>query len=907
MLGNCRKYDEWVPFRVMRLSRGQGQTPSRKLLVAFACVGASLVFGGGCSADDAPAGPGAGHALAEGCLINSDCASPLVCAFRRCHTQCKVARDCNAPERCVASDRPFNVCQQELEQPCTRNSDCPELQICANDQQCRDACQTDRDCVLGQVCVSRACAVPSELQGGQLPAPSNRSPDASAGVPCAYNSDCAEPLICSNGQCIAECTVDRDCAIGFVCQSERCAPRAFGGTGGASGGTGGAPPGSGGAGGQSPGSGGSSNAGTSNSGGTNAAGAGGSATGGRRSTGGAEGGLGCTYSSDCSSGQICRAGACIPECRVDRDCTPGEACQGGACVQVVPPGAPPGFGSACALNSDCPSGLICNAVGRCTWECTESRDCPLSYCCSAIHTCVTGSACQTTLPEAGTGTGDGGLGPKCLGDLDCQDTSVCNGFERCIAGHCAPPVKAACDDGNPCTQDGCSEATGKCTHSPSGPTDKDFDGHQPVACGGDDCDDSNGDVYTGATEKCDGLDNNCDGHVDEGTWLIGSSVSLPLGTGVSSNPGGSRYQDQNVGAPAMARLSNGNLVVAATDMDASSNLPSISAWLLDSSFKVLKGPVPVITNAPGAQYPLTAIPSVGTDGSNLVVGAFQFDVPNTCTWAWRARLAYGASIDGLSTRNLTSGTFTNWCSPWFNTMGATSPAFAYNGSRILLAFSDARDGSLRAYVDSMDSAGTLGGSKTVLLDATQSQDYGGGNNGINRVVMAAGTTTALVAWATNNPGAGTRPRYALLDANLGGVIAGPLDLTDTGASSFATSVAHVGHTFAIASQDGNGSVVNVRAVDDATGAQGGVTTIQGLPDPDARLVGIHGGFLVTHAAGKGSAFGWAPEDVSKGFSTRTSVGANTVSTMNTVIVDQTHAVVTWADGVVHVAPLTCGP
>jgi hypothetical protein len=54
-----------------------------------------------------------------------------------------------------------------------------------------------------------------------------------------------------------------------------------------------------------------------------------------------------------------------------------------------------------------------------------------------------------------------------------------------------------------------------------GCSDNDGDGYAM----GVDCDDTNGDVYPGATEVCDGLDNDCDGIVDDGNPGGGGACS----------------------------------------------------------------------------------------------------------------------------------------------------------------------------------------------------------------------------------------------------------------------------------------------------------------------------------------------------------------------------------------------
>lgn len=45
--------------------------------------------------------------------------------------------------------------------------------------------------------------------------------------------------------------------------------------------------------------------------------------------------------------------------------------------------------------------------------------------------------------------------------------------------------------------------------------DADQDGHPALACGGDDCDDTQTAIHPGAAEVCDGKDNNCNGKTDD--------------------------------------------------------------------------------------------------------------------------------------------------------------------------------------------------------------------------------------------------------------------------------------------------------------------------------------------------------------------------------------------------------
>jgi hypothetical protein len=225
-----------------------------------------------CSSDSPPLAD-----LAQGCLVNSDCNDPLVCAFRKCHNACTTTRDCMPGLRCVASDRPYHVCQLDTERKCTYNSDCPRSQVCAVDGQCRDQCQGDADCLAEQACVSGSCAERAELNdAGMLPVAAKDS-GPSTGQPCVYNSQCPSALVCRSGFCQIECLTSVDCSDGRQCIGNRCqvpvCPEVDAGAGKT-----------------------------------------------------------CAFSSDCTAPLICRSGTCTCECRQSGDCPTGYDCVGNRCA-----------------------------------------------------------------------------------------------------------------------------------------------------------------------------------------------------------------------------------------------------------------------------------------------------------------------------------------------------------------------------------------------------------------------------------------------------------------------------------------------------------------------------------------------------------------------------------------------
>ena len=118
----------------------------------------------------------------------------------------------------------------------------------------------------------------------------------------------------------------------------------------------------------------------------------------------------------------------------------------------------------------------------------------------------------------------------------CREDGDCPGFaDRChpihcerTSGFCFSGAPIVCAQATACGQNVCDPASGACK-STSTALDLDRDGHSapapgkhvgdPDACG-DDCDDTSSAAYPGATEVCDGVDNDCNGVVDDGAEYV---------------------------------------------------------------------------------------------------------------------------------------------------------------------------------------------------------------------------------------------------------------------------------------------------------------------------------------------------------------------------------------------------
>ncbi len=336
----------------------------------------------------------------------------------------------------------------------------------------------------------------------------------------------------------------------------------------------------------------------------------------------------CNGSETCSASGTCEAGADVADktpC-MRAGATGNHYCNAGNC-------APSRCGDGvidAALQEQCDDANAINGDGceeDCKFTCSSATECDNANPCDGAETCdSTQHKCAAGLNAAegsGCGTGrvcrQGGCVPvgcgngvkdgteecddrntvegdgcdndctfSCKADADCDNANRCDGSEKCtLATHvCAAGSPLACDDAKACTKNECNPQTG-CVFTL---IDADLDGHAPQALGacGDDCNDADKTIFTGAEELCDNKDNNCNGMRDETApkWFVDCD-------GDTYAPAGSSPVQQCAKPPPSSTCDMGsarewtNRVPAdlgSTDCwDKAANVnPSITAWAVDA-------------------------------------------------------------------------------------------------------------------------------------------------------------------------------------------------------------------------------------------------------------------------------------------------------------------------------------
>jgi Putative metal-binding motif/Dictyostelium (slime mold) repeat len=147
---------------------------------------------------------------------------------------------------------------------------------------------------------------------------------------------------------------------------------------------------------------------------------------------------------------------------------------------------------------------------------------------------------------------------ECVTDQDCPTSDLCN-VQGCVQGHCVTVSTVPCNDNDPCTKDTCDPKTGQCQFTPL-TLDQDGDGYRaplpgfapgaPGSCG-DDCDDTNPNAHPGGIEVCDGVDNDCNGIVDDNmrySPTSGADVLVSSGNNQQGGSAGLAYNGKLYGA-----------------------------------------------------------------------------------------------------------------------------------------------------------------------------------------------------------------------------------------------------------------------------------------------------------------------------------------------------------------------
>ena len=199
----------------------------------------------------------------------------------------------------------------------------------------------------------------------------------------------------------------------------------------------------------------------------------------------------------------------------------GNVCTGDLCFDnlcrsggagLPPPTGPCDDQNPCTTNDHCAN----NQCGG-SALCDDANPCTSDSCDPATVTCGHGNLAGPCNDGNACTSGDTCSQGVCQGNpLNCDDANACTADTCAVGGGCLhTDITATCDDNNPCTSDGCDATTG-CFHDSDNPSQ---------TCGVGACQ-RTVDLCVGGvpqtcvpgsptTETCNGIDDDCDGLVDE--------------------------------------------------------------------------------------------------------------------------------------------------------------------------------------------------------------------------------------------------------------------------------------------------------------------------------------------------------------------------------------------------------
>ncbi|MFT3772798.1 MAG: putative metal-binding motif-containing protein [Minicystis sp.] len=358
--------------------------------------------------------------------------------------------------------------------------------------------------------------------------------------------------------------------------------------------------------------------------------------------------------------------------------------------------------------------------------------------------------------------------PECAVDADClKDGDLCNpsvcqlvpfaggaggsggadgGDGTILVAQCvkAPPVD--CDDHDPCTTDTCERTTGLCAYSPA-TLDLDGDGHRAPRPGflpgesgacGDDCDDTTAAAFPGNPETCDGVDNDCNGVVDD------NATFTPLGGGDV------RISGLTPAGPGGLAFSGSSYAAVYTGSDGGTNV-YVSTITPDGT----------VINPPGEQL-VTLVNADASSGPVVWVGD-RYGV------AWQDRRSgdyevYFTILDATGAKKHADTQLT------FADGFSVNVALAWNNSEFLVVWQDDRDGAHNIYgqrvsVDSVPIGGNVQFTNNIANDGNESPS------------IATGLKTVAIA-SNFGDSMGERIQLQTFSLDLTQPASPPVDLTD---------------------------------------------------------------------------------------------------------------------------------